>query len=306
MITSLLARFFRRRAAPRPADPVATTRLKAYPQLRIEVHKRFDRFISPQVAETGEWEPFETEIVDRMLGPGDVFVDIGANIGWYSIIAGAIVGAAGRVYAFEPEPENYTLAARNIALNGLTNVTLERVAIAERAGHAGLFLSVDNLGDHRLYESEAGRTMETVPTVTLGGYFAERADRIRLVKIDAQGSEGKIFAGIPDDFVKARDIGAFILEYWPGGLWAAGDSPEALMAKLEKLDLQCFVIQEPYRGLDPIALDVLQRRAYGDLRPETGFFANLLALPRSKPLPEWLPPLIRSPDATFFYKEQPG
>lgn len=278
--------------------------LKAYPQLRVVVHAKFDRFISTQIAETGEWEPFETEIVARLLGQGDMFVDIGANIGWYSIIAASIVGPTGKVYAFEPERENFALAAQNIALNGLTNVILEPVAISDRAGRAALFLSPDNLGDHRLYPSEEERASESVPTISLGAYFADRRDRIRLVKMDAQGSEGMIFAGIPDDFVRTHDVGAFIVEYWPGGLVTSGSSAEALIARLRALDLQCFVIQEPYKGLDPIELDVLERRAHGDLRPETGYFANLLALPRSKPLPDWLPSLVRPPDAHFFYKEQ--
>jgi len=300
--TSLLSRLnpFGRRSAPTPSGTV--TPLKAYPHLRIGVHEKFDRFISAQIAETGAWEPFETEIVDRLLGPGDVFVDIGANIGWYTIIAASKVGRSGRVYAFEPEPLNFDLARRNVALNRLRNVTLERMAIAERAGHASLFLSGDNLGDHRLYQSEDERASQSVPIVTLGEYFAGRPDKIRLVKMDAQGSEGKIFAGIPDDFVRTRHIGAFIVEYWPGGLLKSGSSAEALVARLKALDLRCFVIQEPYRGLDPIDLDVLERRAHGDLRPEAGWHANLLAVPAPKPLPDWMPPLIREEDAPMFFK----
>lgn len=292
------------RTAAQQAEPEAPTiQLKSYPDLRIEVHAKFDRFISAEIAQNGEWEPFETLLVDRMLSPGDVFVDIGANIGWYTIIGAAKVGPAGRVYAFEPEPLNHALAARNIARNGLKNVTLERIAISDARGEAALFLSEDNLGDHRLYQSGDARPSETVPTVTLGEYFAARPGPVRLIKIDAQGSEGKIFAGIPDDFVRRHDVGAFIIEYWPGALFAAGATPEALIAKLKALELQCFVIQEPFKGLDPIDLDVLLRRAYGDLRPETGWFANLLALPSWKPLPDWIPPLVRSPDSFFFYKE---
>jgi FkbM family methyltransferase len=283
----------------RPKAPVA---LKHYPGLRIDVHAKFDRYISRDIARTGEWETFETELVHRFLRPGDVFVDIGANIGWYSIVAASAIGPAGRVYAFEPETENFNLAKHNIALNGFGNVTLEQLGIADRPGFLPVYLSPDNRGDHRLYGWEGAKRSDGVPTLTLGDYFADRPDPIRLVKSDAQGSEGMIFAGIPDDFAKARDIAGFIVEYWPAGLAAAGSSAEALLGRFAALELECFVIQEPFRGLDPIGLDVLRRRADGDLSPAKNMHANLLAIPKWKAPPDWLPPLVRSPDSPWFYR----
>lgn len=284
----------------RPRGPVT---LKRYPDLRINVHAKFDRFISREIAKTGEWEAFETELVHRFLRPGDVFVDIGANIGWYSIVAASVVGAAGRVYAFEPEKGNFEVAKHNIALNNLTNITLEQLGVSESPGFVPVYLSSDNQGDHRLYGWEGAKVSDGVEVVTLAGYFAGLPDRIRLVKSDAQGSEGKIFTGIPDSFARDRDIAGFIVEYWPAGLLAAGSTPDTLLARFAALDLECFVIQEPFRGLDPIGLDVLSRRAHGDLRPETDMYANLLAIPKSKSPPDWLPALVRSPDAPWFYKE---
>ena len=124
---------------------------------------------------------------------------------------------------------------------------------------------------------------------------------IRLIKMDTQGSEAKIFAGISPAFVRDRGVEAFIFEYWPRGLIEAGSAPEAFVERLQALDLRCYVIQEGYRGLDPIDLDVLGARAYGDLRPETDMFANLLAMPRSKELPAWAVPMVRGPDAPMFY-----
>jgi FkbM family methyltransferase len=284
----------------RPKGPIP---LKRYPNLRIEVHAKFDRYISREIARTGEWESFETELVHRFLRPGDVFVDIGANIGWYSIVAASAIGATGRVYAFEPEKGNFDVARHNFSLNGLTNITLEQLAIADGPGFLPVYLSPDNQGDHRLYGWKGAKISDRVKVVSLGGYFADRPDRIRLLKSDAQGSEGKIFAGIPDDFARDRDIAGFIIEYWPAGLIAAGSNPDAFLARLAALGLECFVIQEPFRALDPIALDVLGRRAKGDLRPETDMYANLLAIPKDRAPPDWLPALVRSADAPWFYVE---
>ncbi len=265
------------------------------------VHSKFDRYISPQIAATGSWEPFETELVQRFLRPGDSFVDIGANIGWYTIVAAARVGSTGRVYAFEPAAENFKLAVQNVALNGLANVRLEHAAVSDQPGSAALFLSAENLGDHRLYESAEERGYETVPVTSLDAYFADKPGSIRLVKMDTQGSEAKIFNGLSADLFRQRGIEAFIFEYWPKGLIAAGSSPEDFMERLKALDLRCYVIQEEYRGLDPIELDLLAARAYGDLRPESDKFANLLALPAGKPLPDWAMTMVRGPDAPMFY-----
>lgn len=300
LLSRLRARFSAGPTEALPPQPT-TIQLKQSPGLRMIVHSKFDRYISPQIAATGAWEPFETELVQRLLRPGDGFVDIGANIGWYTIIGAARVGTKGRVYAFEPELENFDLADRNVTLNGLANVRLERAAVAERPGSAVLFLSDENLGDHRLYESSEQRRCETVPVTSLDVYFADKPGPIRLVKMDTQGSEAKIFEGLSADLVRARDIAAFIFEYWPKGLIGAGSSPERFMERLQTLDLSCYVIQEEYRGLDPIDLDVLGQRAYGDLRPETDRFANLLAFPRSKALPDWAVAMVRGPDAPMFY-----
>jgi len=290
------------RAAPRQVDarpPIV--RLKSSPALRIAVHARFDRYVSAKIAETGEWEPFETELVQRFLRPGDGFIDIGANIGWYTIIAASRVGSQGRVYAFEPGRENFELATRNIALNGFRNVTLERVAISDRPGSARLFLSNENLGDHRLFESAEERPSETVEVTTLDRYFANRPGSIRVIKMDTQGSEAKIFEGITPEFVRERNVAAFLFEYWPRGLVESGSSAEALIRRFAALGLQCYVIQEEFRGLDPIDLAVLQERAHGDLRPETDRLANMFAMPASEPIPDWIREFIRSPGAPFFY-----
>ncbi|HLG89112.1 MAG TPA: FkbM family methyltransferase [Alphaproteobacteria bacterium] len=300
LLSRIGIRFGARPAPSPPAEPTIIT-LKPSPSLRMIVHSRFDRYISPQIAATGSWEPFETELVQRFLRPGDCFVDIGANIGWYTIIAAARVGSRGQVYAFEPAAENFELAAQNVALNGLSNVRLERAAVSDQPGSATLFLSTENLGDHRLYESAEERSSETVPVICLDAYFADKPGSIRLVKMDTQGSEAKIFAGLSPDLIRERDIEAFIFEYWPKGLVGAGSSPKDFMERLKALGLRCYVIQEDYRGLDPIDIDVLGARADDDLRPETDRFANLLALPADKSLPDWAAAMVRGPDAPMFY-----
>ena len=104
-----------------------------------------------------------------------------------------------------------------------------------------------------------------------------------------------------DDFVRNRDVAAILLEYWPFALEQSGSSAKALIRRLAALNLQCYIIHEGFRGLDPIDLGVLEQRASGDLRPETKFFVNLIALPVTHPIPDAIRKLIRPSDAPWFY-----
>ena len=96
----------------------------------LQLHDERDRFVSRQLRDQGIWEPFETTLVMASLAPGSVFVDVGANIGYFSVVAADIVGEDGQVLAFEPDPDNFALLQANLALNGL-----ERQTEAVQAAH---------------------------------------------------------------------------------------------------------------------------------------------------------------------------
>ena len=85
----------------------------------MEVHSSGDRYISDAIRRTGCWEPFETEVFARLLAADVEFFDVGANIGWYSMLAGKRLESRGTVHAFEPVPENVALLAHNAAANAL-------------------------------------------------------------------------------------------------------------------------------------------------------------------------------------------
>ena len=86
--------------------------------LSLQVHGQRDKVISERLRREGVWEPYETHLVLNLLEPGGVFVDVGANLGYFSILAAACVGERGRVYAFEPDPDNFALLQANSETNG--------------------------------------------------------------------------------------------------------------------------------------------------------------------------------------------
>ena len=107
--------------------------LAQVPSFRFEIHKKFDQFISFTLARDKVWEPFESSVFLGLLRAGDFVVDIGANIGWYSVLAARIVGATGRVWSYEPDPENYDILNRNVNRCGSGTIRTVRAAQIGRA-----------------------------------------------------------------------------------------------------------------------------------------------------------------------------
>ena len=100
------------------------------------------------------WEDLETRWILHTIRAGDVFVDVGANIGYYTVIAAKIVGDQGHVYAFEPDPTSFAILKANVERNGLANVTLEQKALSNEPGSLRLFLAHQNKGDHRIFDED--------------------------------------------------------------------------------------------------------------------------------------------------------
>ncbi len=96
----------------------------------------------------------EIELMEQLLHKGDTAVDVGANIGLMTVFMAKAVGTTGRVFAFEPGPENMSLLQQNIAVNHYNNVTVTPAAVSGEAGTLKLFLSDFNPGDHRIYNPE--------------------------------------------------------------------------------------------------------------------------------------------------------
>jgi len=244
----------------------------------MSVHSEFDRFMSADILVHGIWEPFETRIVRALLHPQDTFVDIGANIGWYTLLAGFTLAGGGKVYAFEPDRNNFSILKRNVIHNDLSNVKLECCAVANQKGQEHLFLSPDNRGDHHLYNSEQQRESSEVTVISLDEYFAGGDTSIDMIKMDTQGSESRIFAGMNQIFTRNKERLKMIVEFWPMGMSDSGWSAARLVELMSDMHLECYIIDEPASQLFPIALEDLAYRANNDLHPKTGGFANLLVV----------------------------
>lgn len=229
------------------------------------VHAGVDQFISARIKARGSWEPFETSIIVSLLRPGDVFIDIGANIGWHSVVAGLTVGPRGRVYAFEPEGDNADLVERNVAINSLNNVRLFRCALSETTGTMKFIKSADNMGDHRIASGGGGENAIEVPVDTLDRLVAFHGldlGRTQIVKIDTQGAELMVFKGAQNTFAGLSERSAIFVEFSPNLLRKhTQDSPEGFIRMLEFLSRNIYVIDRRCRTIHPIRPNELRKFA---------------------------------------------
>lgn len=148
---------------------------------------------------SGNLESSVQEALVRQLGPGDVVYDIGANLGFFSLVAARLVGPAGRVFAFEPAPDNAEAIRRNAELNLLTNIVVIPRAVFSRSGSARLQV-VDDQSWSRLEEfgehPDTERVLE-VETVTIDELVGSgELPPPALVKIDVEGAELAVLEGM--------------------------------------------------------------------------------------------------------------
>jgi len=138
----------------------------------------------------------EARLVQLLLGPGDVFVDGGAHIGVFSLLAAAAVGETGRVIACEPVPENLRLLEENMALNGFIWVDTRLVALGQQEGRAEFF----SFGSGSALGSYAPATLSgseaiSVEVASLDDVVGRYRSRVRLVKLDVEGAELLVLRG---------------------------------------------------------------------------------------------------------------
>ena len=255
------------------------------------MHEHNDRHVSERIAGEGIWEPFETELIRRMLtGPvlgdpsdgGHLFVDCGANLGWYSMVAAAL-GA--KVVAFEPQPANAVLLRSNVERNHFgAAVEVHEIALGSDPGGGVLRLSVDNQGDHRVVPdgvvvAGSARDEIHVPIRRLDDVLEGR--RPTVIKLDTQGSEVAILRGGADALRSPNVV--IVLEFWPYGLERCGANAQQLLEILASLvdrSHACFEILEWRTALRPLAMpDLVAMATSGGYSSEKKGFTNIVLIP---------------------------
>ena len=221
--------------------------------------------VAPFLLEWGFYEKYETELFKKLIRKGMVVVDVGANIGYYTLLAARCVGEGGKVFAFEPDPYSYSLLHRNIEVNRYENVIPVRKAVFSKSGRMKLFLDKNNLGGHSLSEANVDKSSSImIEATTLDDYFKNTDYKIDVIKMDVQGSEMDVLEGMTN-IINQNDNLRIVTEFWPLGLRNCGSSPTDFLNKL----IDCgFTLYQIGQYVGPTSADHLLR-TYSDEKSGT-------------------------------------
>ncbi|AUD03011.1 FkbM family methyltransferase [Spirosoma pollinicola] len=193
----------------------------------------FSMYVDPhdtlQIIGSGKFEETETQTILSYVKEDTVMLDIGANMGFYSIRVGQ-KAKKGKVIAFEPDPGNFDTLQKNLVLNNLTNVMPYNAALSDKKETLRLYKHPFNVGDYRLYNDGDFKEYVDVPTLRLDDTVKERVD---LIKIDVQGFEYFVLKGGRSILAKYMPI--VISEFWPRGLYNSGASPADYLTMMKDL-----------------------------------------------------------------------
>ena len=232
-----------------------------------------DMAVSGAIA-LGAFENYESEIFRKAIKPGMNIVDIGAQIGYYTVIFGARTGPSGKVFAFEPEKHNHSFLEKNIKENKLLNVSIINKAVSDMAGSRLLFLEQDNRG-HNSFAKDTEKPGEgvVVETDTLDNMLkAFDSPKIDILKIDIEGAEPIALRGMKESIARSQNM-IIITEVYPLCMERLGESPTAYLKELEAIGFKLSSIDEEKKALTPI--DDIEK--FVKNIPKGEFFKNIFA-----------------------------
>jgi FkbM family methyltransferase len=242
--------------APAPHQPLGIylgndrvlTRTRAGVRMILDTR---DIILTPLLLLEGEWERETGDLIERTLQPGMTFVDVGANMGYFSCLAGArILSGGGKLWAFEADPVTFGYLTDNINLNWFfEGVTLEQRAVYSRSGDLTLHVREKYKGNTSIADvpvaelDQIGDRSVPVPVqaVALDDYFGDEAPRIDLIKIDVEGGEPFVLEGMRG--LLARQEGMQVLIEWsPGQIWKTGVNPQQVLDFFgeHRFSMQCI------------------------------------------------------------------
>ena len=227
-----------------------------------------DLLIAPWLLMHGEWEPEETELVKKLIKPGDVFVDVGANLGYYTLLA--IRVGASQAYAFEAQPSTYELLGKNVIINWMSKVVqYENLAVYSHTTDLEFFVRNNYPGNSSLGFCPPDQltkwfdttTAVKVHAVSLDDYFADKHAKIDVIKVDVEGAEPAVFEGARRTLSQNPNI-KVLCEWSPDQMATARQDPEHLVEIWAEQGFKAHVL---HTGLNEVSLRSLLTSGYQNL-----------------------------------------
>jgi FkbM family methyltransferase len=232
--------------------------------------------LSDQIRRDGIYERCETALTCQIVKQGDTVLDIGANIGYYTLLTSKIVGTNGQVYAFEPEFENFRILEWNVDNLDDKNTICVNAGISNYSGEANLYLCRDNPGGHHLHEPVDIEEIQMVQITSIDEYLQGRTEKVDYIKIDAQGAEQSILTGMKKTLEKNRDNLTLLMEFAPGALNASAGGLNLALESIKKHFSKFMFIDDKKLNVSEMAFEDIVSLGKMGLDSDEDLFANLL------------------------------
>ena len=207
-------------------------------------------YIQQRLFYFGIWEPTLTKYISDNLSQGDIFVDVGANIGYYSCMAANIVGDTGTVHAIEASPKIFLLLCNNISLNKANNIQSHNIAVSNQQGFLSIYAGkksnigqtttrIENSSEYKLIK-ETEIQADTLDNI-IGINDLINA---RIIKIDVEGAEWQVLQGIENIIPHLSHRTEIVIEISPVSLLKQGIHPQQIIKIFLNSGYSAYTIED--------------------------------------------------------------
>jgi FkbM family methyltransferase len=234
-----------------------------YKDIKINIYglsmycRSLDRLLAFLLWKYSALENFQTELISNTVKKKMIVLDIGANLGYYTLILAKLVGRQGKVYAFEPDPENFRLLSKNIKENKFNNIVAVQKAVADKSGKMNFYLSDAHKGNHALYP-EPGRHKIEVEVVDIDSFCGQKI-KPDFIKMDIEGAEMLALKGMKQTVQKNNKL-IIVTEFFPLLMKKCGQSPKQFLDLLVNWKFKIQNINEELQKIDTIDNIVLLKK----------------------------------------------
>lgn len=223
------------------------------PQIALDLEERYsnEKTIASYLRSGRYYEPDVSLALTRLIREGDSVVDVGANVGFFTVLLGALTGPSGRVLSIEPGAHNLSRLKANLALNGFGHVSVLEQPVTDKEGEVTFFINSDDSGGNALWDpghfpgnqrTQANPIAHTVEATTLDRAVADAGLPLpRLIKIDTEGAEQRVLEGACR-LLQNRQVPHIIAELHEFGLNQLGCSQASLRALMEGHGYSTFLL----------------------------------------------------------------
>lgn len=220
-----------------------------------------------------DFSPALVKYWKSVIKEGDIVVDLGANIGFFTCLFAQLVGKTGKVYAFEPEPNNCKLIRKNLEINEYKNVVLEQKAVSNKVEKIKLYFSYSSV-DHRIFKTDEKRDSIDIDCISLDDYFLKSNVSINAIKSNIQGADFTAIQGAKEIIKNSKNLKYISVEFDPDNLKNFNSNSEQFLDTLIKMDYKLHDIQVYGDKIIPMTKEEILKKYPGGNGVGTGLLCT--------------------------------